>query len=72
MAFTVEQFNAVEKALANGLLEVDYGGKRVRYRSMDELLRVRNLMRNELAASGLISSGNSNRGPAALAIFSRA
>ncbi|WP_288637038.1 hypothetical protein [uncultured Oxalobacter sp.] len=71
MAFTVEQFNAVEKALANGLLEVDYGGKRVRYRTTDELLRVRNLMRSELAASGLISGGNSNRGAAALAIFSR-
>lgn len=70
MAFTVEQFNAVEKALANGLLEVDYGGKRVRYRSTEELLRVRNLIRSELAASGMLS-GTSNRGATALAIFSR-
>ena len=70
MAFTVEQFNAVEKALANGLLEVDYGGKRVRYRSTEELLRVRNLIRSELAASGMLS-GTNNRGATALAIFSR-
>ena len=71
MAFTVEQFNAVEKALANGALEVEYAGKRVRYRSTAELLRVRNLMRSELVAAGMVSDRNSNRGPAALAIFSR-
>jgi len=48
MAFTQAQLDALEDAIAQGVLEVSYSDKTVKYRSLDEMLRVRDLMRNAL------------------------
>lgn len=72
MAFTTTQLNAIDAALASGQLEVEYDGKRVKYRTVDELIKARNIVRGELIASGVLADNrNSNRGPSALAVFSR-
>lgn len=72
MSFTVTQLNALEAAIASGVLEVEYNGKRTRYQNMTALLQARNLVRASLVASGAISdSTQTNRGPASLAVFSR-
>ena len=72
MAFTLNQLNALEAALASGQLSVNYDGKSVTYRSVGDLMQARNLIRGELMAAGLLSpSPLSNRGPASLATFGR-
>ncbi len=72
MAFTLNQLNALEAALASGQLSVNYDGKSVTYRSVGDLMQARNLIRGELIAAGLLSASSlSNRGPASLATFSR-
>ncbi|QBQ98176.1 phage head-tail joining protein [Paraburkholderia pallida] len=49
MAFTSNDLDSVDRAIAMGQLEVDYDGKKVKFRSMDELIKARNLIRDELA-----------------------
>lgn len=39
---------ALDNAIAQGALIVEYADKRVQYRSLDEMLRVRRLMAEEL------------------------
>lgn len=48
MAFTQAQLDKLEEAIATGALEVEYGDKRVRYRSMAEMLQARELMARAL------------------------
>jgi hypothetical protein len=48
--FTTTQLEAIEAAIASGELTVEFDGKRVTYRSMEELLAARDLMRSELGA----------------------
>lgn len=48
MAYTQDDLTRLDKAIAEGSLEVSYGDKRVKYRSLDEMLRIRDLIRNEL------------------------
>ena len=50
MAFTQTQLDALETALATGALECEFDGKRAKYRSLDEMMRIRDTMR---AALGL-------------------
>jgi hypothetical protein len=72
MAFTLTQLSAIEAALASGELKVKYDGKEIEYRSVGDLLKVRNLARSELVAAGQLTDTTlSNRGPASLAVFSR-
>jgi roadblock/LC7 domain-containing protein len=72
MAFTLNQLNALEAAMASGQTSVSYDGKRIDYRSVGELVQARNIVRAELIASGQLSvSPLSNRGPGALTTFSR-
>lgn len=52
--YTPEMLAALEKAIATGTRDVYYGDKRVSYRSLEEMLRIRDIMRAEL---GLISNG---------------
>lgn len=52
MAFTEEQLEAIEAAIASGTLIVQYSDKRVEYRSFDDLLRARNLIREALGLTG--------------------
>lgn len=72
MAFTLGQLHAIEAALASGSLKVSYDGKTVEYRSTDDLIKTRNLIRGDLIATGVLASvASSNRGPGSLAVFSR-
>lgn len=52
MAFTTEQLEAVERAIASGSLQVRYADKMRVYRSLDELLRIRDIMRTSLGVNG--------------------
>lgn len=51
-SFTPEQLSILEAAIAEGTTRVRYADKTVEYRSLDEMLRIRNLMREELGAGG--------------------
>ena len=50
MAFTQTQLDALETAIAAGTLEVTTGDKKVRYHSLDEMIRLRDIIKNQLAA----------------------
>jgi hypothetical protein len=49
--FTQAHLAAIEEAIAGGYLEVRYDDKVVRYQSMSDLLRARNLIASSLAAA---------------------
>jgi len=62
--FTQEQFDALSKAIAQGTLVVEYGDKKVTYRSLTEMLRIRSLIAGELGLT-------SGRGGRKVATFSK-
>lgn len=47
-AFTIDNYNALCEAIILGSKSVYYGDKRVEYRSLDEMLRIKGLMESEL------------------------
>lgn len=55
--FTQSQLIAIEAAITNGSLRVKYQDREVEYRSMEELLKVRDLIRKDLG----ITSGRNKR-----------
>lgn len=63
MAFTIEQYETLNAAIAQGALTVEYGDKKVQYRSLDEMIRIRNIIAQEL---GLTSKTNRK-----VAVFSK-
>ncbi len=50
MAFSQIQLDALEAAIASGTLEVRTGDKSVRYHSLDEMIKLRDVIRNQLNA----------------------
>ena len=50
MSWTQTQIDAIEAAIASGELTVRFGDRAVTYRSMDELLQARAVIRESLAA----------------------
>ena len=50
MAWTQAQLDAIEAAIASGELPVRFGDRTVTYRSMEELLQARSLIKEALAA----------------------
>lgn len=48
MAWTQLQLDTLEAAISQGVLEVQYTDKKVRYRSLDEMLKLRDMMRRSL------------------------
>lgn len=68
--FTVIQLEAIEKAIASGTLKVRYDGKEIQYHSMSELMNARAVIRDELIASGVLSSAPT-RGMTTVTEFSR-
>ena len=48
MAYTIEQYEALKKAIATGTHSVSYGDKAVTYRSLDEMKSVLKMMEEEL------------------------
>jgi hypothetical protein len=63
--FTITQLEAIEAALASGELTVEFDGKKVTYRSMNELRAARDLIRGELIAAGTIVDATPRRSYAA-------
>lgn len=51
MAYTKVHLDAVERAIARGEKTVRYTDRTVEYRSVDELMRARDLIRSELVQS---------------------
>lgn len=50
--FTLERLEALEAAIADGVLSVQYSDKNITYRSMKEMLQARDLMRRKLGLKG--------------------
>lgn len=48
MAWTLDNLTALEDAIAQGVTQVMYGNKLVIYRSLDEMMKLRQTMRQEL------------------------
>jgi hypothetical protein len=48
MAFSQAQLDAIEGGIASGTTSVSYEGKSVSYRSLDEMLRIRAIIRRAL------------------------
>lgn len=46
--YTIEDYRALKVAISQGAREVWYGDKRVAYRSLDEMLKILDLIANEL------------------------
>lgn len=46
--FTTERLQALEEAIAEGALRVKYSDKEVEYRSLEEMLKIRDTMRKAL------------------------
>ena len=51
MAFTQAQLDALEASITQGTTKVKYQDREVTYRTLDEMIRLRNLMRAELGLS---------------------
>lgn len=51
MSWSQTDLDTLEKAIVRGERVVQYADKRVEYRSLDEQLRARDLIRSELAAA---------------------
>lgn len=60
MAFSQAQLDALETAIASGTLEVTTGDKKVRYHSLDEMIRLRDLIRNQIAADSNTQSSRAS------------
>lgn len=68
MAFTVAQLTAIEEAIGSGEMRVDFDGKGVTYRNMDDLFAARDMIRGALIAAGLLSDTTPRR---SRAVFDR-
>lgn len=53
MAFTQSDLDAVNTAIASGELKIEVQGRMVQYRSVDELVTARNIIKDELAAAAV-------------------
>jgi hypothetical protein len=58
MAFTQTQLDALDTAIAGGTLTVEYDGKRITYRSLSEMLKLRDMMRSELGVTSTTTRTN--------------
>lgn len=54
--YTPEMLATLEAAIATGTRDVYYGDKRVSYRSLAEMLKIRDIMRAELGITKLNGS----------------
>ena len=52
MAYTAEQLADLEAAIAEGVSSVSSNGRQVSYRSVADMIKLRDLMREELGITG--------------------
>lgn len=50
--FTQAQYDALTAAIAEGTLKVEYGDKKVEYRSLNEMIRIRDIIARDLGIAG--------------------
>lgn len=55
--YTEEQLASLDRAIAEGALIVQYRDKKIEYRSLNEMLRIRALMASDLGAAGATNAG---------------
>jgi hypothetical protein len=67
--FTCDDLKAIENALAKGVKTVKYVDKEVTYRSVDEMLKIRDLMRQCL---GIGTDNNGTRGRRRVSSYNKA
>lgn len=48
MAYTQNQLDALNEAIVSGHLRVTYDGKTVEYRSLEDMIRIRDMIANQL------------------------
>lgn len=58
MAYTQADLDALDTAIASGQLSVQFGDRRVQYRSMAELMQARKHVASQIAAASGRSSHN--------------
>lgn len=51
-SFTIEQYNTLCAAIAEGARRVKYQDKEVEYHSLTEMLKLKNVMENDLGLNG--------------------
>jgi len=61
MAFTLEELEAIERGIASGTLTIRYADKVRTYRSLDDMLRIRELIRGALGAGTSAATGPSRQ-----------
>lgn len=57
MAFTQTDLDNINAAVGTGELSVEVNGRKVVYRSIDDLVKARNLIANDIAAASTAASG---------------
>ena len=61
MAWTTEDLDSINSAIASGELEIEYTDKKVRYRSMEDLFKAKQVIEEELNAGTSTSSAPRQR-----------
>ena len=61
MAWTADDLIVLEKAIATGATSVQYADKSVDYMSLTDMLRVRQMIRDELGLNGTDAANNGRR-----------
>lgn len=56
MAFTSDDLDAIETAIKSGQLSVAYRDRNVTYRSLDEMLKIRDMIRDEVGSRSSFES----------------
>lgn len=52
MTWTTDDLTAIETAIKSGTLRVKYADREVMYRSLDELVRIRDMIKDDLGQLG--------------------
>jgi hypothetical protein len=61
MAYTTAQLQALEDAIAGAELTVEYDGKKVTYRSIEDLIIAADFVRGKLIEAGLLTDSSVRR-----------
>lgn len=62
---TQEKLDLLDEAIIEGVLEIEYQDKKVKYRSLDEMIKTRNFIESKLNAS----SNNGDKSTVSVGVF---
>jgi hypothetical protein len=54
LAFTQSDLDAIEAAIKSGTFEVQFADRKVRYRTLDEMMRIRDLIKADVTPSSAV------------------